>query len=74
MVNGYTNLTSGTKNIYPCPYIDVNDRGHRLRITHTHRRCYGRWKANLDTNYPNKKGQTPTQAPLAFYYRIDLIS
>ena len=24
-------LTSGTKNIYPCPYIDVNDRGHRLR-------------------------------------------
>ena len=24
-------LTSGTKNIYPYPYIDVNDRGHRLR-------------------------------------------
>ena len=24
-------LTSGTKNIYPFPYIDVNDRGHRLR-------------------------------------------
>ena len=24
-------LTSGTKNIYPYP-IDVNDRGHRLRI------------------------------------------
>ena len=27
-------LTSGTNNIYPYPYIDVNDRGHRLRITH----------------------------------------
>ena len=24
-------LTSGTKNIFPYPYIDVNDRGHRLR-------------------------------------------
>ena len=24
-------LTSGTKNIYPYPYIDVNDRGHHLR-------------------------------------------
>ena len=24
-------LTSGMKNIYPYPYIDVNDRGHRLR-------------------------------------------
>ena len=31
-------LTSGTTNIYPYPYTDVNDRGHRLRITHTHRR------------------------------------
>ena len=31
-------LTSGTNNIYPYPYIDVNDRGHRLRITHTLRR------------------------------------
>ena len=30
-------LTSGTNNMYPDPYIDVNDRGHRLRITHT--RC-----------------------------------
>ena len=29
-------LTSGTNNIYP--YIDVNDRGHRLRITDTRRR------------------------------------
>ena len=35
-------LTSGTNNIYPFPYMDVNDRvtasdwGHRLRITHTH--------------------------------------
>ena len=27
-------LTSGTNNIYPYPYIDINDRGHRLRITH----------------------------------------
>ena len=24
-------LTSGTKNIYPYPYINVNDRGHRFR-------------------------------------------
>ena len=24
-------LTSGTNNIYPYPYIDVNDRGRRLR-------------------------------------------
>ena len=31
-------LTSGTNNIYPYPYINVNDRGHRLRITHTRRR------------------------------------
>ena len=31
-------LTRGTNNIYPYPYIDVNDRGHRLRITHTPRR------------------------------------
>ena len=28
-------LTSGANNIYPYPYIDINDRGHRLRITHT---------------------------------------
>ena len=28
-------LTSGTNNIYPYPYIDINDQGHRLRITHT---------------------------------------
>ena len=32
-------LTSGTNNIYPYPYIDINDRGHRLRITHTPRRA-----------------------------------
>ena len=31
-------LTSGTNNIYPYHYIDINDRGHRLRITHTERR------------------------------------
>ena len=24
-------LTSGTNNIYPYPYMDVNDRGHRFR-------------------------------------------
>ena len=30
-------LTSGTNNIYPYPYIDINDRGHSLRITHMHR-------------------------------------
>ena len=27
----YLTLTSGTNNIYPYPYIDVNDRGHRFR-------------------------------------------
>ena len=32
-------LTSGTNNIYPYPYTDINDRGHRLRITRTHRRA-----------------------------------
>ena len=31
-------LMSGTNNIYPCPYIDVNDQGHHLRITHKCRR------------------------------------
>ena len=31
-------LTSRTNNIYPYPYIDVNDRGHHLRISHTLRR------------------------------------
>ena len=31
-------LTSGTNNIYPYPYIDINYQGHRLRITHTQRR------------------------------------
>ena len=30
-------------------------------------------KANMDTNYPDQNDQTPTQAPLAFCYRIDLI-
>ena len=24
-------LTSGTNNIYPYPYIDINDRAHRFR-------------------------------------------
>ena len=39
-------LTSGTNNIYPYPYIDVNDRvtasdrGHHLRITHMLRRPF----------------------------------
>ena len=27
-------LTSGIKNIYPYPDIDVNERGHRLQILH----------------------------------------
>ena len=31
-------LTSGTKNIYPYPYIDVNDRGHRLGFIQPPRR------------------------------------
>ena len=35
-------LTSGTNNIYPYPYIDVNDRGHCLRITHMPR-WWGRY-------------------------------
>ena len=30
-------------------------------------RYYGLCKAKLDTNYPHQNGQTPTQAPLAFY-------
>ena len=30
-------LKSGTKNIYPYPYIDVDERGHRLRILHVPR-------------------------------------
>ena len=30
-------LTSGTNNIYPYPYIDVNDRGHRLGFIHPRR-------------------------------------
>ena len=34
-------LTSGTNNIYPHPYIDVNDRGHRFR------------SGSLLTNYPH---------------------
>ena len=33
----------------------------------------GPLNANLDTNYPDQNGQTPTQAPLAFHNRIDLI-
>ena len=33
-------LTSGTNNIYPYPYIDVSDQGHRLRITHTNSHRY----------------------------------
>ena len=33
-------LTSGTNNIYPYPYTDINDRGHRLRIIHTLRRPF----------------------------------
>ena len=33
-----SSLTSVTNNIYPYPYIDVNDRGHHLRITHMQRR------------------------------------
>ena len=31
-------LTSGTNNIYPYPYIDVNDWGHRLGFIQPHRR------------------------------------
>ena len=33
-------LTSGTNNIYPHPYIDVNDRGHRSRSGHRLRLSY----------------------------------
>ena len=40
-------LNSGTNNIYPYPYIDINDRGHRLRITHTHHRISYRQAAFL---------------------------
>ena len=41
-------LTSGTNNIYPYPYIDINDRGHRLRITHTLRRLDFHQDSTLD--------------------------
>ena len=33
----------------------------------------GPLKGELDTNFQHRNGQTPTQTPLAFYYRIDLI-
>ena len=33
-------LTSGTNNIYPYPYIDVNDRGHRLGLNSRGVVCY----------------------------------
>ena len=36
-------------------------------------RCYGLGTAKLDTNHPHQNGQIPTQTPLAFYYRTDLI-
>ena len=36
-------LTSGTNNIYPYPYIDINDRGHRFR------------SGSLLTNYPHAR-------------------
>ena len=37
-------LTSGTNNIYPYPYIDVNDRAHRFR------------SGSPLTNYPHAPG------------------
>ena len=48
-------LTTGTNNIYPYPYTDIKDRGHRLRITHMRRRVSllklpdGLWKPALST-------------------------
>ena len=44
--------------------------GHLVSTGNPNSRCYGIWKAKLD---PHQNGQTPTQTPLAFYYRIDLI-
>ena len=47
-------LTSETKNIYPYPYIDVNDRGHRLR------------SGSPVTNYPC----ATSWYPLAIYSQV----
>ena len=46
-------LTNGTKNIYPYPYIDVNDWGHWLRIIHRLHRTALLWvigKENIRRN------------------------
>ena len=46
-------LTSGTNNIYPYPYIDVNDRGHRFR------------SGSPLTNYPHAPTPpSPTSSPV----------
>ena len=42
-------LMSGTNNIYPYRYIDVNDRGHPLRIILAHRR-YDRYMVHVVSN------------------------
>ena len=41
-------LTSGTNNIYPYPYIDVNDQGHCFR------------SGSLLTNYPHATSTGPS--------------
>ena len=47
-------LTSGTNNIYPYPYIDVNDRGHRFR------------SGSPLTNYPHAVPNYVTVRPESF--------
>ena len=43
-------LTSGTKNIYPNPNIDVDDQGHRLRIIRRRRPCViAKYKQSCDS-------------------------
>ena len=34
--------------------------------------CYALVKVNVDTNFPDQNGQTPTQASLAFYCQLTL--
>ena len=44
-------LTSGTNNIYPYPYIDVNDRGHRFS------------SGSPLTNYPHASAKAMMSCP-----------
>ena len=56
-------LTSGTKNVYPYPYTDVNEQGHRLRIILARRRRRYIWTAWVSLincfHQGPEDGQTP---------------